>query len=241
MRRRSRRLAARRAIPWVPLPRRLRRPSWSVGCTEESEAGGMWKATVRGIVARKVRLALTVVAVLLGVSFVSGTDVLTDTLNQSFQGVFRQTLAGVNLVVQRTAPFGGGGSADRERFPERVVNTARTVPGVKDAVGFVQGYAQFVDRAGHAIQSTGAPTIGLAWAQRGSRGPLRLLADGRRPSRPPQHAGDVAMDLGTAHRYGYHVGHLAALLLPAPKTPFRTLPLFRLCNLSALSPVTPTT
>src|SRR5260370_17525045 len=171
MRRRSRRLAARRAIPWVPLPRRLRRPSWSVGCTEESEAGGMWKATGRGIVGGKGGLGLTVVAVLLGVSFVSGTYVLTDTLNQSFQGVFRQTLAGVNLVVQRTAPFGGGGSADRERFPESVVSTARTVRGVADAYGFVQGYAQFVDRSGHAIQSTGAPTIGLAWAPPRPRAP----------------------------------------------------------------------
>ena len=49
-----------------------------------SEPDTMWKATVKGIFARKVRLALTAVAVLLGVAFVSGTYVLTDTLNQSF-------------------------------------------------------------------------------------------------------------------------------------------------------------
>ena len=48
----------------------------------------MWKATIRGVLARKVRLALTAVAVLLGVSFVSATYVLTDTVKQSFDAVY---------------------------------------------------------------------------------------------------------------------------------------------------------
>ncbi|HSO95240.1 MAG TPA: ABC transporter permease, partial [Acidimicrobiia bacterium] len=176
----------------------------------------MWKATVKGILARKVRLTLTAVAVLLGVAFVSGTYVLTDTLNQSFQGVFGQTVAGVNLVVQRTSPFGGGGSADRERFPESVVPTVTAVPGVATANGFVEGYAQFVDRTGHAIQSTGAPTLGIAWAQTGSQGPLRVIRDGNRTSRPPEHPGEVAMDFGTARRYGFHVGDHVDVLLQGP-------------------------
>ena len=60
----------------------------------------MWKATVKGILARKVRLALTAVAVLLGVSFVSGIYVLTDTLDESFRGLFRQLGSGVDLVVR---------------------------------------------------------------------------------------------------------------------------------------------
>jgi putative ABC transport system permease protein len=198
----------------------------------------MWKATVKGIFARKVRLALTAVAVLLGVGFVSGTYVLTDTLNQSFQGVFRQTLAGVNLVVERTAPFGGGGSADRERFPERVLSAVRAVPGVAAADGFVQGYAQFVDRSGHAIQSTGAPTLGIAWAQPGSHGPLRLIGDASRPSRAPQRPGEVAMDLSTARRYGFHVGDHVDVLLQGPKERFTIVGLFGLGDRSDLGAVT---
>ena len=71
----------------------------------------MWKATVKGIFGRKVRLALSALAVVLGVSFVTGTYVLTDTLHASFQGVFRQTLAGVDLVVRPAVPVGGGGAA----------------------------------------------------------------------------------------------------------------------------------
>src|SRR3954462_7262443 len=50
---------------------------------------GMWKATVKGIVAHRVRLVLSMVAVVLGVSFVAGTYVLTDTLQHSYDGLFR--------------------------------------------------------------------------------------------------------------------------------------------------------
>src|SRR6266700_518936 len=51
--------------------------------TEEARRR-MWKATIRGILARRVRLALTALAVVLGVTFVTGTYVLTDTLDRSF-------------------------------------------------------------------------------------------------------------------------------------------------------------
>src|ERR1700675_1545435 len=102
----------------------------------------MWKATVRGIFARKVRLALTTVAVLLGVSFVSGTYVLTDTLDRSYQGLFHQRVSGIALVVRQRAPFGGSG--DRDRFPDPAVNAVESVPGVRSANPYLQDYAQFV-------------------------------------------------------------------------------------------------
>ena len=62
--------------------------------------GRMWRATVKGVLARKVRLPLTALAVVLGVTFVSGTYVLTDTLKQSFGSLFSQYAAGVDLVVR---------------------------------------------------------------------------------------------------------------------------------------------
>jgi putative ABC transport system permease protein len=55
----------------------------------------MWKATIKGVLARKVRLALTALAIVLGVCFVTGTYVLTDTLKGSFDTVFAQFASGV--------------------------------------------------------------------------------------------------------------------------------------------------
>ena len=67
----------------------------------------MWKATIRGLFARKVRLALTALAILLGVAFVSATYVLTDSVKRSFDAVFAQTLTGVDLQVQGASALGG--------------------------------------------------------------------------------------------------------------------------------------
>lgn len=188
----------------------------------------MWKATFQGILGRKVRLALTALAVVLGVSFVTGTYVLTDTLQQSFGGVFRQSLAGVDVVVRPPTPFGGGGAADQERFPASALTDVAHVPGVGRATPFVGGYAQFVDRSGHAIEHSGAPTLGVSWAQRGDGGPLRLVDGGGRRSRPPTGPGEVAMDAGTAARAGFHVGDQIDVLLQGPKQRFTIVGLFAL-------------
>src|SRR5258708_469341 len=133
----------------------------------------MWKATIRGVVARKVRLMLTALAVVLGVAFLSGIYVLTDTVNRSFRSLFDSSLAHVDLVVQTHAPFGG--ETGRTRFDESTLDRTRSVPGVAASYGFVEGYAQFVTRDGTAIQHGGFPTIGVSWSQRGSAGPLRLV------------------------------------------------------------------
>ena len=58
----------------------------------------MWKATIRGLLARRIRLVVTALAVLLGVSFVSATYVLTDTVKRSFDAVFQQTVSGVDCA-----------------------------------------------------------------------------------------------------------------------------------------------
>jgi putative ABC transport system permease protein len=180
----------------------------------------MWKATIRGLLARKVRLALTALSVLLGVSFVAGTYVLTDTLDQSFQAFFRETVQGIDVVVRPRAPFGGDG--ERDRVAESTVGAVRSVPGVGSAHGFLEDYAQFVGDDGESIQNGGAPTIGITWAQRASATrPLRLV-DGRRPTAGKQ----VAMDVGTAREHGFAVGDAVEILLDGPKETFRISGLF---------------
>src|SRR5947207_76909 len=84
----------------------------------------MWKATIKGILARKLRLALTTLAVLLGVAFVSGTYVLTDTMERSFDVIFRRTVTDVDLVVRARDPYTGGGS-QRTRIPDATLARVR--------------------------------------------------------------------------------------------------------------------
>src|SRR4029079_8578578 len=96
----------------------------------------MWKATIRGLFARKVRLVLTALAILLGVAFVSATYVLTDSVKRSFESAFAQTLTGVDLQLQGASALGGSSSAGR--IPDTVTEQVAAVPGVRSAHGFVR-------------------------------------------------------------------------------------------------------
>ncbi len=192
----------------------------------------MWKATIRGISARKVRLALTALAVVLGVAFVSGTYVLTDTLRGSFDRVFSETLSGVDVVVHAPSAdaevevFGGGllGTSAGIRLPDSVIDEVRSVEGVAAAEGLVQGFAQFVDHDGDAIHNGIAPTLGLSWLASDGVGPTQLVDDGR--SRPPQRDGEVAMDAGTAGEHGFEVGDRVDILLQGAAEEFEIVGLF---------------
>jgi putative ABC transport system permease protein len=179
----------------------------------------MWKATIRGLLARKVRLALTALAILLGVSFVSATYVLTDTVKRSFDAVFAQTLSGVDLQVQAASPLGD--RSNPGRIPESTLGQVREIPGVARAVGFVKGYAQLVARNGDSIGGGQPPTLGVSWAP---GGPMHLVDDGR--SRAPKGLHEVLIDAGTARRNGFAVGDTVRILLEGPAREFRIVGLF---------------
>jgi len=190
----------------------------------------MWKATIRGLLARRLRLALTALAVLLGVSFVSATYVLTDTVKQSFDDVFRQTVSGVDLQVQAANTVGG--NSDPGRIPESAAQQVAAVPGVGRAIPFVRGYAQFVDRDGSPIGGGGPPTLGFSWAD---GGPLRLVGA---TSRAPAGPREVLMDVGTARDHGYRVGDTVRVLLKGPAEEFRIVGLFQVGDRPDLGVVT---
>ena len=139
----------------------------------------MLKVALRGVLARKFRLALTGMAVLLGVTFITTTYVLTDTLDASFRRVFSQSLADVDVVV-RGEP--DDGDDDPRRIPDAILEQVRDTDGVASARGFVQGYAQFLDRDGDAVDK-GGPSVGVTFVGGRSSGPLLLVDDGG-PAQP---------------------------------------------------------
>jgi putative ABC transport system permease protein len=204
----------------------------------------MWKATIRGIFARKVRLALTALAVMLGVAFVSATYVLTDTMRDSFDFVFAETLSGVDVVVSAPSAdsdvgvLGGGllGTPKRDRLPDATIDTIRDIEGVGAADGFVAYLAQFVDQEGEVIQNGIAPTIGLAWMPLDGEGPFQLARDGR--SRAPERDGEVAMDAGTAREHGFEVGDRVEVQLQGPVEEFEIVGLFGLGETSEFGGLT---
>ena len=176
----------------------------------------MWKPTIKGLVAHKLRLALTALAIVVGVMFVSGTFVLTDTLHNTFTTLFNNVYQNIDLVVRQKAAFtGSAGTAVRGPMPESLASSVRALPGVQYADGEVAGYAQFVAPNGKAVTTGGAPTIGLSFGPHPKLSSLHIRKGG-----PPTKANEVVIDAGTALKYHFAVGNRVRLLLAGPPRTF---------------------
>ena len=177
----------------------------------------MWRATLKSLFARKVRLALTALSIVLGVGFVAGTFVLTDTMGKAFDELFKTASTGSDVVVRATTAFaetpgrgGGGGGDQRDPVPESLLPVVRAVPGVAAVSGGVSGYAQMIDPAtGKAIGGAGPPTIGVNWTT--TNASIKLRAGS-----PPNGPTDVVVDAATASKYRLKVGDRINILFQGP-------------------------
>jgi putative ABC transport system permease protein len=91
----------------------------------------MRNVTLKGLLAHKLRLLLTALAIILGVTFISGTFILTDTLHSTFTSLFSSVYSKIDFQVRGVAQFGGDTSnAVRDPFPESLLAKVTSVPGV---------------------------------------------------------------------------------------------------------------
>src|SRR5437870_3372188 len=150
----------------------------------------MFKATIKGLLAHKVRLALTALAIVLGVGLVAGTYILTHTISRSFDTLFQTANKGVAVSVQAipkftSTGFGGEDAGPPERVPDALVAQIEQVPGVRTAEGTLTGYAQLVVN-GKAVTTGGAPTLGVSSVE-----DPELSAATDRGGRRPEGAGEI--------------------------------------------------
>jgi putative ABC transport system permease protein len=134
----------------------------------------MWNVTIKGLLAHKLRMTLTAIAIVLGVTFVSGTFILTDTLHQTFTTLLSNVYQNVDFQVRGVAQFSSGGNAVRNPIAESVLPAVQRVPGVEAAAGTVGGYAQFVSRL-VAHQLRGFPSTRTSASQSFTSWPARHL------------------------------------------------------------------
>jgi putative ABC transport system permease protein len=172
----------------------------------------MWKVTLRGLLAHKLRLALTALAIVLGVTFISGSLVLTDTLHNTFTSLVSNAYQHIDFEVRGRAVLNSGGNAVRNPIPQSLLAKVRRVPGVAEAAGSVSGYAQYVSD-GNAISNGGA-TAGISFEPEKQLSAFQLTE-----GKAPTSSDDVAMDLATAQREHFEIGERVRILLPSsPET-----------------------
>ena len=172
----------------------------------------MWRITLKGVVAHRLRYALTALAVLLGVAFIAGTFVLTDTMNNAFNGLYTQIYQGTAAVVRATQPFTPptNFTSQRQLIDSSLATTVQKVPGVQAVALDIEGYAQLVGKNGKTIGTVGngAPTLGFAWTDVTALNPFRLLPGGQ----PPRGRGQVVIDKHSADVGGFTVGDKVRVL-----------------------------
>ena len=177
----------------------------------------MLRLTLKGLLAHKLRVALTALAIVLGVTFVTGTLVLTDTLHNTFTSLFSKIYSNVDFEVRGTAAFSDsqGGGAVRQPISDALLPKVAAVPGVGAAEGLVGGYAQFVGKDGKAITTGGAPTLGTTFGSKPELSALHPVS-----GRGPTTSSELAMDEGTATKHHFKVGDQVKVLLPGPPETF---------------------
>ncbi len=101
----------------------------------------MIKVALRGLLGRKLRTILTAFAIVLGVAMMSGTFVLTDTIDAAFKGIFQDSYANTDaIVVGKGADISFQGTqAETPPFSEDVLEQVRALPGVAAATGIILG------------------------------------------------------------------------------------------------------
>lgn len=178
----------------------------------------MWHATIKGVAARRLRLALTVTAVVLGVTFVVGTLVLTDTANKLFADQFADADNGVDVVVRSASAFDSamGVEVERDPLPAATLDEVRATDGVADAAGQVSGQALLYAPDGEPIIPKG-PSAGGSWAP----APFGMftIRDGRAPAGP----GEVVIDAATATDHGFAVGDTITVQIIGPPDEYRVV------------------
>src|SRR3954463_12065929 len=112
----------------------------------------MIKLAFKGLFARKLRTVLTGFAVVLGVAFVAGTFIFTDTIDASFKDLFERTSKGVDVSVQSHLAVEADFAAPPP-MPADTLAKVRSVPGVKEAEVSVSADFNLLDRDGKPILS----------------------------------------------------------------------------------------
>ena len=162
----------------------------------------MLKATFKSLLARKARLLMSAMAIVLGTAFVAGSLIFTDTLARTFDGILDGTVGDVVVESEETNPYGGLGAGS---ITAPQVAKFAALPGAARADGNVDVEGVFVvGKDGKVIGGQGAPGLAFnaddAPSQLGE--PPMKIASGA----PPEREGEVVIDSATAERAGYSLG-----------------------------------
>ncbi|MEV7646074.1 FtsX-like permease family protein [Streptomyces rubiginosohelvolus] len=184
----------------------------------------MFRTALRNVLAHKARLLMTVLAVMLGVAFASGTLVFTDTLSKALSGQSAKSYSGEAVSITSSGQTGidDGQKEGDPGIAQKTLDKVTTLPGVQSVSGRVSGFAGVGDENGKLI--------GSGWINKGAnfapakdgKDPRYALVEGAGPTQADQ----IALDRETAIRGKYAVGDLVRVATNAPVREFTLTGIF---------------
>jgi putative ABC transport system permease protein len=179
----------------------------------------MIRFTFGGLLSRKLRTLLTALAIVLGVAMISGTYVLTDSIDDAFDTIFTDVREGSSVVISGKAAFdlSEGSGVSAPTLDESLLEEVRELPGVAEAEGAVDSEStSLIDEDGDAIVFGGAPNLGFAIPNGDSRFNPLTLVQGDWPG-----SGEVVIDADTADKKDFAVGDEIGVQVEGPVEQFR--------------------
>ena len=180
----------------------------------------MFKLTIKSIRANPARFLLTGVAVILGVAFMAGTLVLTDTIKKSYDDITLNVYKSTDAVVRSATSVKqmNGGADVRGTIDASLLAKVRATPGVKAADAQQVGVAVVVAHNGALLDANPnrAIPVALGWQNDPALNPMEIVS-GHAPRAP----GDVVIDRMSFDKGHYVLGEKVHVLSQVGSTEFR--------------------
>jgi putative ABC transport system permease protein len=195
------------------------------------------RVALRGLLGRKLRSLLTGLAIVLGVAMISGTYVLTDTINASFDTIFNTSYKNADVIVTGKSAVGNtdAGPVETPTIPDSLLAKIQGLPDVADAAGsLTDENTKLVGKDGKVINTHGAPTFGYSVDPKHQQfNPLSLAA-----GHWPTGSSEVVIDENTAKKEGFKVGDTIGVEIDGPVRQFQVAGIAKFAGVSSLGSAT---
>jgi len=190
---------------------------------------------LKSLFSRKLRSALTAIAIVLGVAMISGTYVLTDSISNAFDAIFTQSYRGTDAVISGKSAFNlsDQGLTTDPSFGASLLPRVKELPDVRAAIGGVGGEAQLIGRNGKAIVFGGAPNLGFSVDPSQPDFNSLTLVDGQWPKN-----GEVVVDRSTAGKKDIAIGQEIGVQAEGPVVRLRVSGLVKFGGVSTIGGAT---
>ena len=183
----------------------------------------MLRLTWRNLLARKVRLLMSALAIVLGIGFLAGVLTFSNGLQATFDNIVFGSTSDAVVRPAGDVRAADAGVATTQVISPEDVDRLSALPEVEDAVGSVDGVGSFLlDKNGKALNVQGAPTLAFNYAPTDNMAGEQILElnQGRWPAEP----GEITLDTSAAERGDYQVGDQVTMFVPSGE-PQRTFDL----------------